>query len=170
MVSNAGRRQNAPPAPALPADCLTARDRDAQVRLGRSVDRPNLEGIAPFHDVDQQWFARSQDARRQAVVKADRRRRLAVPVLAVVRKVDGQAWGVEQRHVDDVGVERFTHPVADELDHRIAAKLRADRRWTSLTIANSATRCRVFAAMRALSSATPMADAMVVTRRSSDSL
>ena len=104
---------------------VAGEDRHAEIReRGRSDCGLSLVLLPP---VEQQRLARAEDLRCQPLAVLDGWLRAALARLVVVGELDPPRLLVVQGHIRDVGVERPTHLLADELDQCVEVELRRER-------------------------------------------
>jgi hypothetical protein len=76
---------------------------------------------------EQQWLPRAHHDRRQPLIEADRRGRLALVPFDIIREADQRSVAVVERHKHHVGVEELAHLTAHEGDHRRDVELCHER-------------------------------------------
>ena len=117
------------PRGALHADhahgALHCLDRNAKIGQGILADGGGADLSAPFCHVliDEQRLASLYDLACQSFAESERREGFA----KLIGEMDQPGFRVEQGDIDDVGVEDFLHPVADQLDRAFEFRFRDER-------------------------------------------
>ena len=99
-------------------------DRHAEIRAGTCSYAGRRELVELLGSVEDERLPGVEDSPTQPLAVLERRLVPSLAGFAVIGKVDPPSCFVEQRHVDDVGVERLAHPLADELDQGLDIQLR----------------------------------------------
>ena len=76
--------------------------------------------------VEHQRLARMEDRGREPLSVGHGGLRPMLAVLVVVGELDLSGGHVVQRHIRDVGLERLSHPLSDQLDQRVEIELRRE--------------------------------------------